>query len=118
MIKLKDILNEALNIYSVDVVIVSDKEANITDVFDGIRAIRRVTIVNPNTPEDREEKNRQRTDGKEVHTATIKFVAGQDPKQDLEFFKTTMLQSDKGDPNKRIPGLRHVVFKPESLTKL
>tara|TARA_B100000035_G_C20842103_1_gene483515 strand:- start:39 stop:395 length:357 start_codon:yes stop_codon:yes gene_type:complete len=118
MIKLKDILNEALNIYSVDVVIVSDKEANITDVFDGIRAIRRVTIVNPNTPEDREEKNRQRTDGKEVHTATIKFVAGQDPKQDLEFFKTTMLQSDKGDPNKRIPGLRHVVFKPESLTKI
>jgi len=118
MIKLKDILNEALNIYSVDVVIVSDKEANITDVFDGIRAIRRVTIVNPNTPEDREEKNRQRTDGKEVHTATIKFVAGQDPKQDLEFFKTTMLQSDKGDPNRRIPGLRHVVFKPESLNKI
>ena len=118
MIKLKDILNEALNIYSVDVVIVSDKEANITDVFDGIRAIRRVTIVNPNTPEDREEKNRQRTDGKEVHTATIKFVAGQDPKQDLEFFKTTMLQSDKGDPNRRIPGLLHVVFKPESLNKV
>jgi hypothetical protein len=118
MIKLKDILTETLNIYSVDVIMVSDKEANITDVFDGIRAIRRVTIVNPNTPEDREEKNRQRTDGKEVHTATIKFVAGQDPKQDLNFFKTTMLQSDKGDPNKRIPGLRHVVFKPESLTKL
>ena len=23
-----------------------------------------------------------------------------------------------GDPNKRIPGLRHVVFKPESLIKL
>jgi len=118
MIKLKDILNEALNIYSVDVIIVSDKEANFTDVVDGIRAIRRVTIVNPNTPEDREEKNRQRTDGKEIHTATIKFVAGQDPKQDLDFFKTTMLQSDKGDPNRRIPGLRHVVFKPESLTKV
>ena len=118
MIKLRDILNESLNIYSVDVIIVSDKEANFTDVVDGIRAIRRVTIVNPNTPEDREEKNRQRTDGKEIHTATIKFVAGQDPKQDLDFFKTTMLQSDKGDPNRRIPGLRHVVFKPESLTKL
>jgi len=118
MIKLIDILNEALNVYSVDVIIVSDKEANFTDVVDGIRAIRRVTIVNPNTPEDREEKNRQRTDGKEIHTATIKFVAGQDPKQDLDFFKTTMLQSDKGDPNKRIPGLRHVVFKPESLTKV
>jgi len=118
MIKLKDILAEALNIYSVDIIIVSDKESNITDVFDGIRAIRRVTIVNSNTSDEREDKNRTRTDGKEVHTATIKFVAGQDPKQDLDFFKTTMLQSDKGDPNKRIPGLRHVVFKPESLTKL
>jgi len=118
MIKLKDILAEALNIYSVDIIIVSDKEANITDVFDGIRAIRRVTIVNSNTSDERENKNRIRTDGKEVHTATIKFVAGQDPKQDLEFFKTTMLQSDKGDPNKRIPGLRHVVFKPESLNKI
>ena len=118
MIKLKDILAEALNIYSVDIIIVSDKDANITDVFDGMRAIRRITIVRSNTSDEREDKNRSRTDGKEVHTATIKFVAGQDPKQDLEFFKTTMLQSDKGDPNKRIPGLRHVVFKPESLTKL
>lgn len=118
MIKLKDILAEALNIYSVDVIIVSDKDANITDVLDGIRAIRRVTIVNSNTGDEREAKNRTRTDGKEVHTATIKFVAGQDPKQDLDFFKTTMLQSDKGDPNKRIPGLRHIVFRPESLNKL
>ena len=118
MIKLKDILAEALNIYSVDLIIVSDKESNITDVFDGIRAIRRVTIVNSNTGDEREAKNRSRTDGKEVHTATIKFVAGQDPKQDLDFFKTTMLQSDKGDPNKRIPGLRHIVFRPESLNKL
>tara|TARA_Y100000385_G_scaffold94135_1_gene97283 strand:+ start:139 stop:495 length:357 start_codon:yes stop_codon:yes gene_type:complete len=118
MIKLKDILAEALNIYSVDVIIVSDKDANITDVLDGIRAIRRVTIVNSNTGDEREAKNRSRTDGKEVHTATIKFVAGQDPKQDLDFFKTTMLQSDKGDPNKRIPGLRHIVFRPESLNKL
>lgn len=118
MIKLKDILAEALNIYSVDVIIVSDKDANITDVLDGIRAIRRVTIVNSNTSDEREAKNRSRTDGKEVHTATIKFVAGQDPKQDLDFFKTTMLQSDKGDPNKRIPGLRHIVFRPESLNKL
>jgi len=118
MIKLKDILAEALNLYSVDTIIVSDKESNFTDVLDGIRAIRRITIVNTNTSPEREEKNRQRTDGKEIHTATIKFVAGQDPKQDLDFFKTTMLQSDKGDPNRRIPGLRHVVFKPESLTKI
>tara|TARA_R110000772_G_scaffold4571_16_gene16339 strand:- start:565 stop:921 length:357 start_codon:yes stop_codon:yes gene_type:complete len=118
MIKLKDILSEALNVYSVGIIIVSDKDSNFTDVLDGIRAVRRVTIVNANTAPEVEEKNRRRTDGKEIHTATIKFVAGQDAKQDLDFFKTTMLQSDKGDPNKRIPGLRHIIFKPESLTKL
>jgi hypothetical protein len=118
MIKLKDILNEVIQIYSVDVVMVTDQDINFTEVLDGIRATRRVTIVNANTPEDIEEKNRQRTDGKEVHTATMKFAAGKDPKQDLKFLKTTMLSSDKGDPGQRIPGLRHLSFKPETLTRL
>ena len=46
MIKLKDILNEALNIYSVSVTIISDKDANFTDILDGMRATRKVTIIN------------------------------------------------------------------------
>ena len=37
---------------------------------------------------------------------------------DLEFLKTTMLSSDKGDPEMRIKGLRHLIFKPETLTRL
>ena len=118
MIKLKDILNEVIQLYSVNVVIVSDKEANFTDILDGMRATRRVTIVNANTSPEVEEKNRKRTDGKEVHTATLKFAASKDPKQDLEFLKTTMLSSDKGDPGQRIAGLRHLIFKPETLTRL
>jgi hypothetical protein len=118
MIKLKNILNEIIQIYSVTVVIVSDKEANFTDILDGMRATRKVTIINANTPEDVEEKNRRRTDGKEVHTATLKFAAGKNPKEDLEFLKDTMLSSDKGDPEQRIPGLRHLIFKPDTLTRL
>ena len=118
MIKLKDILFEDITLYSVDVVLVTDKDENFTDVLDGVRGIRKITTVNVNTPEDMEAKNRRRTDGKEVHTASIKFIGGQDPKQDLEFFKTTMLQSKKGDPNKRVLGLRHVIFKPDSLTRV
>ena len=118
MIKLKDILNEALNIYSVSVSIISDKEANFTDILDGMRATRKVTIINANTSDDIEAKNRARNDGKEIHTATMKFVAGNDPKQDLEFLKTTMLSSDKGDPGMRIKGLRHIKFNPKTLTKL
>ena len=118
MIKLKDILNEALNIYSVSVSIISDKDANFTDILDGMRATRKVTIINSNTSDEMEAKNRSRNDGKETHTATMKFVAGNNPKQDLEFLKTTMLSSDKGDPGMRIKGLRHIIFNPNTLTKI
>tara|TARA_R110002049_G_scaffold2241_3_gene16364 strand:- start:128 stop:484 length:357 start_codon:yes stop_codon:yes gene_type:complete len=118
MIKLKDILNEALNIYSVSVSVISDKDANFTDILDGMRATRKVTIINSNTSDEIEAKNRTRNDGKEIHTATMKFVAGNDPKQDLQFLKTTMLSSDKGDPGMRIKGLRHIKFNPKTLTKL
>ena len=118
MIKLKDILNEALNIYSVSVSIISDKEANFTDILDGMRATRKVTIINSNTSDEMEAKNRSRNDGKETHTATMKFVAGNNPKQDLEFLKTTMLSSDKGDPGMRIKGLRHIIFNLKTLTKI
>ena len=118
MIKLRDILNEEINLTSVDVVLVTDKDTNFTDVLDGVRGIRKVTTVNVTTSPELEAKNRTRTDGKEVHTASVKFIGGQDAKQDLEFFKTTMLQSKKGDPNKRIDGLRHVIFKPESITRV
>ena len=118
MIKLRDILFEDINIYSVNVVIISDKDANFTDILDGMRATRKVTIINSNTSDELELKNRTRNDGKEVHTATLKFASGKDPKQDLEFLKTTMLSSGKGDPEMRIPGLRHLIFKPETLTRL
>jgi len=118
MIKLKDILFEDIRLYAIDIVIVSDKTANFTDILDNIRATRKVTIVNANTPENVEEKNRVRTDGKEVHTATLKFVAGKDPKQDIQFFKTTMLSSDKGDPERRIEGLRHIIFKEDTLVRI
>lgn len=118
MIKLKDILHENITLYSVDVVLVTDKDTNFTDVVDGVRGIRKVTTVNTNTSDELEAKNKQRTDGKEVHTATIKFIGGLNPQQDLDFFKTTMLQSKKGDPNKRIVGLRHVIFKPKTLIRV
>ena len=118
MIKLRDILFEEVTLYSVDVILVTDKDTNFTNVLDGVRGIRKITTVNVTTPEEIEAKNRKRTDGKEVHTASIKFLGGLNTKQDLDFFKTTMLQSKKGDPNKRVEGLRHVIFKPKTLTRV
>ena len=49
MIKLRDILNEEIRLTSVDVVLVTDKDTNFTDVLDGVRGIRKVTTVNVNT---------------------------------------------------------------------
>ena len=118
MIKLKDILLEDISLFSVDVVLITDKDTNFTDVLDGVRGIRKITTVNVNTPEEIEIKNRKRTDGKEIHTATLKFLGGLNAKKDLDFFKTTMLQSKKGDSNRRIDGLRHVIFKPDTLTRI
>jgi len=118
MIKLKDILFEDVSVYSVSAVLVTDKDINFTDVVDSIRGIRKVTTVNVNTSPEIEAKNRSRKDGKEVHTCTIKFLGSLDTKSDLDFLKTTMLKSKKGDPNKRVEGLRHIVFKPETLTKI
>ena len=118
MIKLKDILNEEVVLRSVDAVLVTDKDINYTDTIDGIRGVRKITTVNTTTSDELESKNRTRTDGKEVHTVTLKFISGLDPKQDLEFFKTTMLQSKKGDANRRIDGLRHIIFKPDTLTRI
>jgi hypothetical protein len=118
MIKLKDILNEEIVLRSVDAILVTDKDVNFTDTLDGIRGVRKITTVNTTTSDERESKNRTRTDGKEIHTVTLKFISGLDPKQDLDFFKTTMLQSKKGDANKRVDGLRHIVFKSETLTRI
>ena len=118
MVKLSNILNEVLNIYSVDAVIVSDKDVNFTDILDRIRGTRKITIVNSTTDRNLEIKNRRRNDGKEVHTATVKFIAGKDPKQDLKFLKTTILSSDKGDPGRRIEGITSLVFKEDTLTRI
>jgi len=117
MIKLKDILLEDVSRYYVDAVLVTEKGVNFTDIVDGIRGVRKITTVNVNTSDELEAKNKRRSDGKEVHTVTIKFLGGLEPEQDLKFFKTTMLQTKKGDENKRIEGLKHIIFKPESITR-
>ena len=117
MIKLKDIILENVTLYSVDIVLVTDKDVNFTEVIDGIRGIRKITTVNANTPKETETKNRSRTDNKEIHTATIKFIGGQNPKQDLDFFTSVNVNvrevwdgvDDKMQTYERFDGLHHSV---------
>ena len=69
MIKLKKILSEILNTYSVEADLFTDPTFNVTDVLNQIRAIRKVTIVNIITPDDYVQKPNV-----EYQKIRIKFV--------------------------------------------
>ena len=113
MIKLKKILSELLNTYSVECSIWSDKKSSITSILDQIRALRKITIVGNITPEDYpQEANIDYTKLK------IKFVTRGDAKQDLEKFHEDMVTSDLEKSDLRIKGIRTVKFKPETLKRL
>ena len=113
MVKLTKILNEVLNTFTIECEVLTDRKFNITDVLDEIRALRKVTIVNNITPEDYIQKDKI-----EYHKLKIKFVTREDPKQDLVKFKEDMLTSDLSKTDLRIPGVKSVKFKEETLKRL
>ena len=115
---IKDLIMEALPIHRVTAYLVTKREVNVTEIIDEIRATRKVTIVNNITPESYDEKNKNRTDGKEEHFITIKFLPMESPEKTLEFFKKTMLRSDEGDPGRKIDGLEFIKFLPDTLIKM
>ncbi len=113
MVKLTNILNEVLNTFVVECEILTDRKFNITDVLDEVRALRKVTIVNNITPEEYPQKDKV-----EYTKLKIKFVTREDPKQDLAKFKEDMLTSDLSKTDLRIPGIKSVTFKEETLKRL
>ena len=78
MLKLKNILSELLNTFSVNAEILTDTEYNITDVLDQIRAVRKITIVRNITPEDYPQKPNV-----EYTLVTIKFITRGKPEEDM-----------------------------------
>ena len=113
MIKLKDILSEVMNTYQVQASLMSDRKVSITSILDQIRGLEKVTIVNNITPEDYKQK-----ENIEFTRVKIKFVSRTYPKQDLETMKKSMMTSDLKTTDMRIDGLKNVVFKPETLTRI
>ena len=113
MIKLKDILNEVLNTFQVEADIISDKKVGITSILDQIRGLYKVTIVNNITPEEYQQK-----ENLEYTRVKIKFVTRTDPKQDIVQFREDMLTSDMSKTDLRIPGVKSVKFKPETIKRL
>ncbi len=113
MIKLSNILTEVLNTYSVEADILSDRKESITGILDQIRGLYKVTIVNNITPE----KYPQR-ENIEFTKVKMKFVTRIDPKTDLVKFREDMLTSDMSKNDLRIPGVKSVKFKEETLKRL
>ena len=113
MTKLINILNEILNTFVIECEILTDRKFNITDVLEEIRALRKVTIVNNITPEDYPQRDKV-----EYHKLKIKFVTRENPKTDLIQFKEDMLTSDMSKNDLRIPGVKSVKFKEETLKRL
>ena len=113
MIKLKNILNEVLNTYIVQAYMLTDSDYNITDVLDGIRAVRKVTIIRNITPPEYAQKENM-----EYTLVTIKFISRGNPKQDLEQLKQDILTSDRSMNDLRVPGIKTLKFKPETLQRI
>ena len=113
MVKLTNILNEVLNTFIVECEILTDSTFNITDILDEVRALRKVTIVNNITPEEYPQKDKI-----EYTKVKIKFVTRTNPKIDLDKFKDDMLTSDISKTDLRIPGVKSVKFKLETLKRL
>ena len=113
MIKLKNILNEVLNEFSVQAYMLTDREYNITYILEQIRGIRKVTIIrNITPPEYVQKKNFEYT------LINIKFITRGNPKQDMEKIKEDILTSDMSKTDLRVPGVKSFKYKPETLRRL
>ena len=111
--KLTNILSEVLNTFQVEADILSDRKVSITGILDQIRGLYKVTIVNNITPEEYPQR-----DNVEFTRVKMKFVTRTDPKVDLTQFKEDMLTSDMSKNDLRIPGVKSVKFKEETLKRL
>ena len=113
MIKLTNILSEILNTYQVEAYMLTDRDFNITDVLDQVRAVRKITIVRNITPEDYLQKPNI-----EYTLVTIKFMTREDAKQDLEQIKQDIETSDMSKTDLRVPGVKTFKYKIETLRRL
>ena len=112
MIKLTNILSEVLNTFQVEAILISDKKINISSILDQIRGLHKVTIVTNITQDKKTNANYEFTKVK------IKFVTRTDPKQDIVKFREDMLTSDMSKTDLRIPGVKSVKFRENTLKRL
>jgi len=113
MIKFTDILIEILNTYEVEAIIKSNKEQNISDILDQIRALKKITTLKNVTPPNYPQK-----DNVEYTRINIKFLSKTGkPEEDLEEFKQQITKSGEGEELK-IPGVIAAKFDINTLRRI
>ena len=115
MIKLKNILLEILNNFSVEVDLVIDPKFNTYDILNEIRALRGITIVTIITPEDYSQ-----TGGDEYIRLRIKFVTRDEANDMLQQFLDDALATSPGpeEDNIRIQGIKNMKYREGTLKRL
>tara|TARA_Y100000356_G_scaffold111783_1_gene99109 strand:+ start:219 stop:563 length:345 start_codon:yes stop_codon:yes gene_type:complete len=114
MIKLKNILNEILNNYSIEVDLFIDKTSSHYDITNEIRALRGITIVTIITPDDYIQKTGS---SDEYMRLKIKFVTRGEVNDMLQSFLNSALAKDKED-KLRIIGVKSMKFRKETLKRI
>lgn len=96
MIKLSDILLEAVSLDKIDILIKTSTDINKVEVYNQIRALTGVVVV---TVEQSEFLDSKATDRFEYSLLHMKYIVTADPKTDIDKIKVDALVTT------RIPGL-------------
>ena len=112
MIKLTNILAEMLNTFEVQAEILSDRQSNISEILDSIRAVKSITTIRNITPPEYPQR-----EGIEYTLVIIKFVTRVDAKQNLQQIKNDILTSDGGSTDLRVPGVKSFKYKIDTIKR-
>ena len=112
MIKLTNILTEMLNTFEVQAEILSDRQSNISEILDSIRAVKSITTIRNITPPEHPQR-----EGVEYTLVVVKFVTRMDAKQNLQQIKDDILTSDRSETDLRVPGVKAFKYKMDTLNR-
>jgi len=96
MIKLENILLEAISLDKIDILIKTSTDVNKVEVYNQLRALEGVVVI---TVEQNEYLDSQATDRFEYSLLHMKYIVTADPKTDIDKIKKDAMIT------KRIPGL-------------
>ena len=121
MIALKNIIVEALNTFSVEMAMKSNRKYGLMGILDEIRAVQKITIVQNITPTNDPKfgTTKYLSDKVEYTLLKVKWVTRVNPKEDIKQFKRDMLTTtDLQDTGIRIPGILSLKFRIDKLTRV